>query len=207
MRFALPAILLATLTGPPALADAASAVKTAELSARLYAIGLDQSDPLLILSAARLRKTLAPVATDRAAIDGTAAEGTPLAWEDMLASAKALAGEDATLLGLIADAQAETVKGVASGPVYNIGSLSNGGNDTYPPIEFRGGEYAEVYVEAKAATNVNLTILDDRGRLVCSDTDISHIAYCGWTPASGGTFTLKVDNKGPVSAAYALMTN
>ena len=103
--------------------------------------------------------------------------------------------------------KAETTKGVASGPVYNIGSLGNGNGDTYPPIEFRGGEYAEVYVEAKAATNVNLTIYDDKGRLVCSDTDISHIAYCGWTPAAGGTFTLKVENKGPMSAAYALMTN
>jgi hypothetical protein len=207
MRLSLLAILFATLTAAPALADGPSAIKIAELSARLYSMGLDRGDPFLILSAARLRKTLAPVATDRAAIAGTAAKGTPLRWEDMLASATALAGDDATILGLIADAQAETVKGVASGPVYNIGSLSNGGNDTYPPIEFRGGEYAEVYVEAKSATNVNLTILDDRGRLVCSDTDISHIAYCGWTPAAGGTFTLKVENKGPVSAAYALMTN
>ncbi len=62
-------------------------------------------------------------------------------------------------------------------------------------------------MEAKAAANLNLSVYDDRGRLVCSDTDISHIAYCGWTPATAGTFTLKVDNKGPTAAAYALMTN
>lgn len=191
----------------PAGADTASPVKLAELSARLYAAGLDQGDPLLILSAARLRKTLAPVATDRAATGGTVANGAPLGWEDMLASAEALAEDDEILLGLIEDARVETTKGVASGPVYNIGSLANGGGDTYPPIEFRGGEYAEVYVEAKAATNLNLTIHDDKGRLVCTDTDISHIAYCGWTPAQGGTFTLKVENKGPASASYALMTN
>jgi hypothetical protein len=134
-------------------------------------------------------------------------EGTPLSWEEMLASAAGLAGEDETLMGLIEDAKAEATKGVASGPVYNIGSLGNGKGDTYPPIEFRGGEYAEVYVEAKASVNLNLTVYDDKGRLVCSDTDISHIAYCGWTPASAGSFTLKVDNKGPAAAAYALMTN
>jgi hypothetical protein len=206
MRRTLLALLLSGLAFP-ALAEAPSPVKTAELSARLYDTGLSAGDALLIISAAKLRKTLAPVAGDRAAIDGTVGDGAPLGWEEMLASAESLAEGDDALLGLIDDVRAETTKGVASGPVYNIGSLSNGGGDTYPPIEFRGGEYAEVYVEAKAATNVNLTIYDDRGRLVCSDTDISHIAYCGWTPASGGTFTLKVENKGPAAAAYALMTN
>ncbi|MBL9048697.1 MAG: hypothetical protein JNK19_01110 [Tabrizicola sp.] len=206
MRRILLAALLSTLA-LPALADTPSPVKVAELSARLYAMGVEQSDPLLILSAARLRKTLAPVATDRAATEGTPGEGTPLSWEEMLASAEALADGDEALVGLIDDIRAETTKGVASGPVYNIGSLTNGRNDTYPPIEFRGGEYAEVYVEAKAATNLNLTVYDDRGRLVCSDTDISHIAYCGWTPAQAGSFTLKVENKGPASASYALMTN
>jgi hypothetical protein len=200
------ALLLSALAGP-LLADTASPVKIAELSARLYDAGVAAGDPFLILSAAKLRKTLAPVATDRTATGGQAEAGSPLTWEEMLASAETLAPDDETLLGMIEDVRAETTKGVASGPVYNIGKLGNGGGDTYPPIEFLGGEYAEVYVEAKAATNLNLAIYDDRGRLVCSDTDISHIAYCGWTPAQGGTFTLRVENKGPASATYALMTN
>lgn len=191
----------------PALAEGPSPVKIAELSARLYATGLAAGDPLLVLSAAKLRKTLTPVAGDRAAVEGVAGTGAPLGWEEMLASAEALAAGDEIVLGLIEDARVETTKGVASGPVYNIGSLGNGKGDTYPPIEFRGGEYAEVYVEAKAATNLNLGVYDDKGRLVCSDTDISHIAYCGWTPATPGTFTLKVENKGPAAADYALMTN
>lgn len=191
----------------PASAETSSPVKMAELSARLYAAGTEAGDPLLILSAAKLRKGLALVAGDRAAVDGVAGQGAPLGWEEMLAAAEALAGDDEALLGLIDDVKVETNKGVASGPVYNIGSLGNGKGDTYPPIEFRGGEYAEVYVEAKAATNLNLSVYDDQGRLVCSDTDISHIAYCGWTPATAGNFTLKVDNKGPSGADYALMTN
>lgn len=191
----------------PALAEGPSAVKVAELSARLYAAGIEAGDPLLVLSAAKLRKSLALVAGDRAAVGKVAGEGAPLGWEEMLASAEELATGDEALLGLIKDARVEANKGVASGPVYNIGSLGNGKDDTYPPIEFRGGEYAEVYVEAKAATNLNLSVHDDQGRLVCSDTDISHIAYCGWTPATEGSFTLKVENKGPTAADYALMTN
>jgi hypothetical protein len=202
-------LLAACFWGLPiaAVAESASPVKIAELSARAYVAGVEAGDPLLILSAARMRKTLAPMAVDRAAVAGIAGQGAPLGWEEMLASAEALAAGDEIVLGLIEDARVEATKGVASGPVYNIGSLGTGKGDTYPPIEFRGGEYAEVYVEAKAATNLNLAIYDDKGRLVCSDTDISPIAYCGWTPAQPGTFTLKVDNKGPVGADYALMTN
>jgi hypothetical protein len=191
----------------PAVAETASPVKVAELSAKAFAKGLETGDPLLILAAARMRKTLAPVVTDRAALGGVAGEGEPLEWEAMLVRAAELGKDDPAVLELIADAWAEGTKGVASGPVYNIGSLGNGKGDTYPPIEFRGGEYAEVYVEAKAAVNLNLAVYDDKGRLVCSDTDISPIAYCGWTPAAGGSFTLKVDNKGPAGAEYALMTN
>jgi hypothetical protein len=205
-RAVLAALLLSALP-LAAVAQTPSPVKVAELSARLYAAGLEAGDPILIIAAAKLRKTLAPVATDRAAAAVETAADAPLTWEEMLASAEPLAADNADLLTLIDDIRLETTKGVASGPVYNIGVLSNGGGDTYPPIEFRGGEYAEVYVEAKASTNLNLTILDDKGRLVCSDTDASHIAYCGWTPAAAGTFTLKVENKGPLSANYALMTN
>lgn len=206
MRPFLLGLSIATLA-LPALAEGPSPVKIAELSARLYAAGVEAGDPLLVLSAAKLRKNLAPVAGERTAVDGVAGQGAPMGWDEMLEAAAGLAAGDEIVLGLIEDARVETLKGVASGPVYNIGSLGNGKGDTYPPIEFRGGEYAEVYVEAKAATNLNLAIYDDKGRLVCSDTDISHIAYCGWTPASAGTFTLKVDNKGPVGADYALMTN
>lgn len=207
MRPNLLVTALCAVLALPAAAETASPVKLAELSARLYAAGLATSDPLLVISAAKLRKTLAPVAGDRAPVDGQAVDAAPLGWEEMLANAESLATGDDTLLGLIDDVRSEKTKGVASGPVYNIGTLTDGGDDVYPPIEFRGGEYAEVYVEAKGSTTMNLTVVDDQGRLVCSDTDVSHIAYCGWTPAEGGTFTLRVVNKGPTSADYALMTN
>lgn len=199
--------LLAALLASPAAAEPASPVKTAELSWRLYEAGVEMADPVLILSAAKLRKTIAPTPTDRRAEGGATTEETPLSWQDMLDEATALAEDDDAVLALIEDARVETTKGVSSGPVYNIGSLGNGGADTYPVVDFIGGEYAEVYVEAKGATDLNLTITDAQGRLVCSDTDVSHIAYCGWRPADTGGFVLKVENNGPASANYALMTN
>ena len=199
--------LITLLFALPAGAETASPVKTAELSARLYATGVEMADPLLILSAAKLRKSLAPTLTSRMATDGTPATDTPLSWQDMLAEAETLAEGDDALIGLIDDVRAEGTKGVASGPVYNIGAIANGKTDTYPLVDFIGGEYAEVYVEAKSAADLNLTVIDAQGRLVCSDTDASHIAYCGWRPSDTAGFMLKVENNGPVSANYALMTN
>ena len=205
MRLPLAALLI--VLALPASAEPLSPVKTAELSARLYATGIELGDPLLILSAAKLRKSLNPQATPRLPEGGVADSEAPLTWEEMLASATEFADEDEALLILIEDIKAENSKGVSSGPVYNIGSLKNGGNDAYPAVEFVGGEYAEVYVEAKSATDLNLTIYDAQGRLVCSDTDASHIAYCGWRPEDTGSFTMKVENHGPQGAKYALMTN
>lgn len=191
----------------PAGAETLSPVKTAQLSAALYATGVEMADPLLILSAAKLRKTLNPAKGTLLAEGAAPVEDAPLGWEEMLASAETLADGDETLLGLIDDIRAESTKGVSSGPVYNIGALGNGGNDTYPVVEFIGGEYAEVYVEAKDATDLNLEVYDAQGRLVCSDTDKSHIAYCGWRPDQTGGFVMKVANNGPKGANYALMTN
>jgi len=207
MSHRLVAATLAVLIALPAFADSASPVKTAELSARLYAAGLDLGDPLLILSAAKLRKSLGLKPSGLLAEGATPDAEAPLGWEDMLVSAEQMASGDDILLGLIDDVRAESSKGAASGPVYNIGSLGNGGLDTYPVVQFLGGEYAEVYVEAKSTTDLNLSIYDAQGRLVCSDTDDSHIAYCGWRPGDTGGFVLKVENNGPAGAKYALMTN
>lgn len=198
---------LAAMLAMPATAEPLSPVKTAELSARLYATGLDLADPLLILSAAKLRKSLGMKSIDRVAEGGTADADAPLGWEEMLASAEGMVDGDETMLGLIDDIRAESSKGAATGPVYNIGTLGNGATDTYPTVAFVGGEYAEIYVEAKSATDLNLTVYDEKGRLVCSDTDASHIAYCGWRPVDTSSFVMKVENNGPQGAKYALMTN
>lgn len=200
--------LLACLTALPARAEPPSAVQTAALSARLYDAGVAAADPVLVLAAARLRKSLNPApAAGRAPEGGTAGGEEPIGWEEMAAAAEALAVEDEAVQALIADLRAEGTKGVVTGPVYNIATLAAGDRDRYARIEFRGGEYAEVYVEARQTVDLNLTVTDAQGRLVCADTDRSHIAYCGWTPDAAGAFTLTVENRGRAGTGYALMTN
>jgi hypothetical protein len=193
-------VAVAALLAQPAQSQPLSAVKTAELSGALYQAGLAADDPVLILAAAKLRKAMVP----RAETAGTEA---PLGWQEMLARAAALADGDADLLAVIDDVAAESGKGVAAGPVYSIGNLNAGDSDSYPAVAFIGGDYAEVYVEAKVTTDLNIAVYDSKGRLVCSDTDASPIAYCGWRPGSTDSFTMTVQNDGPLGATYALMTN
>ena len=207
MRRLLPATLLTLTLALPAMAEPLTPVQTAALSARVFAAGVELADPVLMLAAARLRKAINPEAGARAAEGGEVGTDAPLGWQAMAEAAQELANGDEALLGLIDDLRAEGTKGVASGPVYNIGQLGKGKTDTYRNIDFKGGEYAEVYIEAQSSVDLNLSVTDAQGRLVCADTDVSHIAYCGWRPDAAGAFTLSVQNKGGSGTGYALMTN
>jgi hypothetical protein len=206
-------VFLAATVGlaPAVYAETGASLKTAQMSASLFLKGVEQSDPILIMAATKLRKSLNLKETERTpekdGEPGDAPAEAPLTWEQMLDAAEELALGDESLLGLIEDIRVERTKGVATGQVYSISSIRAGGTDTYPPLPYTGGEYAEVYVEGQANTDLNLFVQDAKGRLVCSDTDISAIAYCGWRPAQTGGFTIIVKNKGGVSSPYSLITN
>lgn len=201
-RSLLLALLLATASA--ALADPAgplpslppSPLRRAQLSAELYAMGLAAQDPVLLLTAAQLRKS---VGLDLAPRDA-------MSWQQMLGAASPLLEGDEALEALAADMAAEGIKGVAAGPVYKLAELAPG-TTSLPALQFNGGEYAEVYVEAVPGVDVNLTVRDAEGNLVCRDTDPSFVAYCSWTPARDGDFTLTVENRGAAATDYALMTN
>ena len=192
--------------GEPGTRLEAAPLRKLELSRRLYEAGRDARDALLVIAGARLRKqvALSSVAREGAA---PAAGFAPLGWEEMLAEAESLAGEDADLLGIIADLRAERQKGIVSGPVYSIAVLEAGLSARYGPYPFAAGRYAEVYVEGDGRSDLDLYVHDAAGRLVCADTDISDIAHCGWRPAEAGDFLLTVTNAGGHENRFALMTN
>lgn len=193
------AALLALLALPAGAGPAAGPLEQAALSARLYAAGEAAGDAVLVAAAAQMRR--------QAGLQAGLGDGMPLDWTDMLDRAEALAGGDAALQALVLDLRETADKGVASGPEYRLAALAAGASETLPPMEFRGGEYAEAYVEAAPGIDLNLTVLDAAGHEVCADTDRSHVAYCGWTPATDGAFTLVVRNAGTAETDYALMTN
>lgn len=189
-----------------------SAQSTAALSAELYLAGREARDPLLLLAAAKLRKSvlLEPVERtpekDMPLPEAVTAEA-PLGWQEMLDAALALAPEDPAITQLAEDIAAESSRGVKTGQLYSITAIRNGGTDTYPPLTYRGGEYADVYVEGSGQADLNLFVYDAQARLVCSDTDISAIAHCGWTPAQDAAFTVVVRNRGRSDSGYSLITN
>ena len=134
----LPAALATLTLALPAAAGPLTPVQTAALSARVYAAGVEAADPVLILAAARLRKTIHPEPVARLAEGGEVGTVAPLGWEAMSAADRA--DGDAALLGLIDELRTEGTRGVAAGPVDNIGSLGKGRTDTYRDIDFKGGE-------------------------------------------------------------------
>ena len=178
-------------------AAAAGPLDQAALSARLQAEGQAQQDPLLLIAAARLRKSAGFVPDSP----------LPMGWQVMLVQAAQLAGDDPALFALIEDTAAETTKGVATGPVTRLDSLEPGATDLFPGLQITGNQRTEVYVEPQAASNLNLTIRDDTGAVLCEDTDPDPIAYCAWTQAEPDSVAIEVTNAGSTASPYALMTN
>jgi hypothetical protein len=224
MRCAATASLLLAAGLASQAAAGTSVLDRARLSAEVLALGLETGDAMVVLSAARIRAGLE--FTDAAAVPdpppttrtGSTSRsmslspeglsgGTPLGAADILAIARDMAAGDEALLGLIDDAEAEGARGVATGQVYSISELPDGGTDSYDALPFAAGEYAEVYVESNDGSDLNLFVYDAQGQLVCSDTDPSAISYCGWHPAEAGSFRIEVVNNGRSGAGYALMTN
>ena len=190
-----------------AQAQEVTPIQKMQAAKTLFEIGAQAQDPLYMLAAARLRKSVPLKATERAPDGKMAATGAPLGWDEMLTQAEELAYGNSLLTGLIGDIRAERNKGVVNGPVYSIVSLRAGGRDEYPGLTFRGGEYAEIYVEGPSGSDLNLMVRDAKGRLVCSDTDISDIAYCGWRPPADEAFTVTVTSEGQRGGEYSMMTN
>ena len=202
-RLMLAAPLVLGLAGGSRADPFLSPIQRADISARLYSLGVADGDAIEVIAAAKLRKGM-----DFAPKDGAkTVDAAPLEWRAMLDTARQIAAGDDALLGVIDDVAADASKGVATGQVYSISQIGDGGTDTYDKLPFAGGDYAEVYVESRDGSDLNLYIFDAEGRLVCSDTDVSSISYCGWRPADSGDFTIEVQNKGVGAAAYALMTN
>jgi len=208
-----PTVLAATLLalGHAAQAQQIDPIAASRLSAELFSLAQDQRDTLLMIAAAKLRKQVAVEVVERAPErDGAAPDATPDApptWQTMLDAAADLAAENPMLTSLIEDVRVETTKGVRTGRVESYTSIRAGGTDTYRPLEFTAGVYADVYVEGSGAADLNLYVRDAQGRLVCSDTDISAIAYCGWQPDRAQAYSVEVLNKGGRPSAYKLMTN
>jgi hypothetical protein len=193
--------------------------KTGEATAKLYALSRDlveygrkNKDALSLIVAAGMRQQVSLKPVDRKpksdATAPAAADPTPeLTVEAILKEAQTMSGNDPTIVAMAKDVAASATKGRSAGPGYNVVTIPGKSTDSYDLVKFDGGDYAEVYTEGSGRSNLDLYIYDENGNLICSDTDSSDIAYCGWTPRWSGGFTIKVINRGTNSNKYALITN
>ncbi|MDP3195922.1 hypothetical protein [Tabrizicola sp.] len=141
-----------------------------------------------------------------AANDDEGASEAPVTAEAMFAKAKELAADDEALLGVIADAMAETGRGRIGGAVEWMSRLPAGQTDVWE-IPYYGNSYAEVAIVGDGDANLDVAVTDENGNVICYDVSWSDKLYCDWTPAWDGYFYVTVQNMGGSRNSYYLLTN
>ncbi len=233
MRFktfsaALAASMALSLTGLPAMAQEAARGPNVDsagtgtpgpaaqyaLAQGLYALGLAQKDALTVLTAARLAAGVELKEGDLKLKEttGEALAGqedgvdAPIGVAEMLASARDLAGEDETLIGLIEDAGAESSRGRIGGAMSKLSRLPAGQTDVWE-IPFYGNSYAELAVLGDGDANLDVLVADENGNSICYDVSWSDKVYCNFVPSWNGYFYVTVQNNGSKRNSYYLLTN
>lgn len=183
----------------------------------LYDYGMEQRDALSVLAAANIlaaidtrdveREKETRDAENAAAVEDEG-EGvdTPVSAEQMLADAEALAGDDAALQSLIADARAAGNRGRVAGPSRTLSRLPAGKVDIWV-IPFDGGRFAEIAIVGDGDANLDALVTDENGNTICIDRSWSDKLYCSFTPAWTGNFVITVANNGRLRNSYYLLTN
>lgn len=174
------------------------------LSEQLAAWGRANKDPLSLVVAAQIRQGVGTKVVERKA-DGEAAPA-PAATDvvaALLDEAKALAKNDKTIAALADDVKAAATKGRVGGGIVSLGQISGRTIHTRS-MDFRAKQTAEIAAVGTDTNDIMLEVFDEGGHLICRDTDP---AYCRFTPAWTGSFTVKVHNNGGSLAHYRLETN
>ncbi len=195
-------------------------VRTLVLAWDLYAEGLRREDPLLLLTAVRLARASDLRAatgwiTEAAPAKAPPADGSPDAGlprdpasPKALALAVIMAEGDPALADLAADAEADLARGrLGEGSLPTVtGTVAAGGTDSYR-IVFNGELPAEVGLVGDGSGNLDLTVTDENGHLICQDSGPSDRAFCGFTPLWNGWFDVAVANRSATENTYRLSTN
>ena len=189
---------------------------------QLYTIGMANKDPLTVLAAARLTASVSAIPgpalkketrTADGGVAGDVADGAtgdapahPFDATPMLAAAKTLAAEDDTLLSLIESAEAERPQIQTTPAIRHPSRLSSGMTDVWQ-VPFFGNSYAELAVIGDGTSNLDVTVTDEGGNILCLDLSWSDKAICDFVPAWNGYFYITVQNTGTTANSYELLTN
>lgn len=197
-----------------AITPAATAVRESALADELAAYGYEHNDPVALIQAAKIRNSLGgsrpldakPTTEGGTATSDSKTTGRKMDSQSLLARAEALAGDNAAIKGLIADARGTKSRGAEGGPKEAVSVVPAGGSISYV-VNFRGAEPAMVAAVGDGDTDLDLFIQDEFGNVVCTDRDYTDRLFCQWHPRWTGPFRITVKNYGRVYNRYYVRTN
>jgi hypothetical protein len=177
--------------------------------------GRESKDPLALITAARLRSSIATQNRDSKSREEVAGNGPPasslallapsLSRDGLLADARTYAGGDRVLLAMIDETTASAPKGrVGVRPASSIKGSVRGGATELMLLNFYRGQKAEIFL---ATEGLELTVQDEKGRSVCAEAATDQRGLCSWTPRSNGPFYIRIKNPSKAGSAFELFTN
>ena len=177
----------------------------------LAAQGIEQKDPLLLVTSAKLLKlnAIETKARQKVAEGGSKSskEGRERYTPDrLLEYAQEWSGDNKAYKSLIAQVESLQTRGRVGGAAQHVDAVDAGASDHYE-LMFYGREWAEVAVIGDGDTDLDLYVRDENGNVVCEDTDSTDTMYCAWKPKFDGNFTISIKNYGEVYNEYLIMTN
>lgn len=197
---------------PAAGSTAATPVELMAIADELARFGIESSDPVMLIAAARIKGQLNPTqleATPEANEGEPAGEkdsGIDFSADGLLDRAATMAAGNSSVETLVASARAAGSRGAVGGPKATIDRVLAGDTDVWP-IRYEGNQIAEIAISGDGDTDLDLYVHDENGNLICFDEDYSDQAYCRWAPRWTGTFYIKVKNLGGVYNQYSIATN
>lgn len=190
------------------MSPAARGVTQVLTAAELAAWGRERGDAGALIMAARL---LAEVPLRQAESDGDD-EAPFLTAGSLLDEASAMAGDNNTgLIDAIDRLRDPLTRGVRSsafgtGPVLTVKSLRARESWAFG-VEARGGEILRVAAIGDGDTNIDLTVRDARGAVVCRDGFGDHYPVCTVSPRAGGQMRVDIVNRGDVWTKVQVLSN
>lgn len=135
-----------------------------------------------------------------------------LELDDLAREAKVWAASDPGLLKLI-DVSLDRIRhlgsgtlGASGGPIYHADRVQARHVDIFR-VRYAGGEPARIEVVGDGGTDLDLVVLDENGREVCRDLEVSDRCRAEWVPPKSAIYTVRILNREEEACGYVLVTN
>lgn len=203
----------------PAAPAAPGAVQITALAWQLFAVGLEREDPLMLLTAIALAHQSGMRAATGWTLTSPETEvalpalpsGLPRdpASDAAMALAVLMAEGDPDLADLAADIEAGLTLRKPASRISMASAALAGGTEARWRIAFFGQSRAELALiaDGQGTSGLGLQITDESGHRICLHARPDRVAYCAFTPARNGYFTVTVTNPGPTALTYRLLSN